>query len=65
MGYYECLNSGNSELQIPKISLSTARIDLHGGESVEEAERLVITKIKNSIYVENTSIFIIMVKEII
>ncbi|RIA92668.1 hypothetical protein C1645_764440 [Glomus cerebriforme] len=57
LGYYECLNT--SELLNPKISLSTARINLHEGESVDEAKRLVITKIKNSPYVENSSIFII------
>ena len=42
-----------------KISLSTARLNLHEGESVDESRRLVITKIKNSPYVENVSIFVI------
>jgi TPR repeat protein len=57
LGYYECLNT--SELLNPKISLSTARINLHEGESVDEAKRLVITKIKNAPYVDNVSLFII------
>ncbi|CAI2171614.1 8332_t:CDS:2 [Funneliformis geosporum] len=52
-------NFGNPELNIQKFSLSTARIDLHGGKSEEEAKRLVITKIKNSPCVENASIFFI------
>ncbi|CAB4386734.1 unnamed protein product [Rhizophagus irregularis] len=56
LGYYECLNT--SELLNPKISLFTARIDLHG-ENVDEAKNLIITKIKNTPYVENASIFVI------
>ncbi|PKY61219.1 hypothetical protein RhiirA4_521530 [Rhizophagus irregularis] len=58
LGYYECLNT--SELLNPKkIILSTARIDLHGGESVDEAKNIVITKIQNVPYIENASLFII------
>ncbi|PKC56998.1 hypothetical protein RhiirA1_541834 [Rhizophagus irregularis] len=57
LGYYECLNT--SELLNPKISLSTARIDFHEGESVDEAKNIVITKIKNVPYIENASLFII------
>ncbi|CAB4462693.1 unnamed protein product [Rhizophagus irregularis] len=57
LGYYECLNT--SELLKPKISLSTARIDFHEGESVDEAKNIVITKIQNVPYVENASLFII------
>ncbi|CAB4462683.1 unnamed protein product [Rhizophagus irregularis] len=57
LGYYECRNT--TSLLNPKISLSTARINLHEGESVDEARRLVITKIKNSPYLNNVSIFII------
>uniref|UniRef100_U9TEH0 HCP-like protein n=1 Tax=Rhizophagus irregularis (strain DAOM 181602 / DAOM 197198 / MUCL 43194) TaxID=747089 RepID=U9TEH0_RHIID len=57
--YYECLNT--SELLNPKITLSTARIDFHEGESVDEAKNIVITKIKNVPYIENASLFIITV----
>ncbi|EXX64912.1 Sel1 repeat family protein [Rhizophagus irregularis DAOM 181602=DAOM 197198] len=57
LGYYECLNT--SELLKLKISLSTARIDFHEGESVDEAKNIVITKIQNVPYVENASLFII------
>ncbi|PKY50891.1 hypothetical protein RhiirA4_467620 [Rhizophagus irregularis] len=57
LGYYECLNT--SELLNPKITLSTARIDFHEGESVDEAKNIVITKIKNVPYIENASLFII------
>ncbi|RIA98918.1 hypothetical protein C1645_800922 [Glomus cerebriforme] len=61
LGYYECLIPGNTELSIPKIFLSTARIDLHEEktENPEKAKRLVLTKIKESPFVENVSLFII------
>jgi TPR repeat protein len=50
LGYYECLIPNNKELSIPKIYLSTARIDLHEekSENPEKAKRLVLTKIKES-----------------
>uniref|UniRef100_U9U415 HCP-like protein n=1 Tax=Rhizophagus irregularis (strain DAOM 181602 / DAOM 197198 / MUCL 43194) TaxID=747089 RepID=U9U415_RHIID len=50
LGYYECLIPSNKELSIPKIILSTARIDLHEekSENPEKAKRLVLTKIKES-----------------
>ncbi|CAG8579445.1 uncharacterized protein OCT59_015556 [Rhizophagus irregularis] len=57
LGYYECLNT--SELLNKKITLSTARIDLHEGESVVEGKNIVITKIQNVPYIENASLFII------
>ncbi|GBC10262.1 hypothetical protein RclHR1_09490003 [Rhizophagus clarus] len=57
LGYYQCINT--SELLNSKISLSTARINLHEGESVDEAKRIVITNIQNSPYIENVSLFII------
>ncbi|GBC06373.1 hypothetical protein RclHR1_00680017 [Rhizophagus clarus] len=45
-----------------KISLSTVRINLREGESVDEAKRIVITNIQNSPYIENVSLFIILDK---
>ncbi|GBC00595.1 hypothetical protein RclHR1_03900012 [Rhizophagus clarus] len=50
LGYYECIIPDNPELSIPKIYLSTARIDLHEekSENSEKAKRLVLTKIKES-----------------
>ncbi|GBB89123.1 hypothetical protein RclHR1_01580024 [Rhizophagus clarus] len=50
LGYYECIIPNNKELYIPKILLSTARIDLHEEKSgnPEKAKRLVLTKIKES-----------------
>ncbi|UZO18616.1 uncharacterized protein OCT59_009928 [Rhizophagus irregularis] len=52
LGYYECIIPNNKELSIPKIYLSTARIDLHEekSENSEKAKRLVLTKIKESPY---------------
>ncbi|CAG8717464.1 1289_t:CDS:2, partial [Funneliformis mosseae] len=61
LGYYECLIPSNSELSIPKISLTTARIDLHETKTQEpeKAKYLVLTKIKESPYINNSSLFII------
>src|SRR5581483_5014548 len=63
LGYYECLLIGNSELSIPTISFSTARIDLHNiitrKTEVKEGKHLVLTKIKESPYIKNTSLFVI------
>ncbi|GBB97772.1 hypothetical protein RclHR1_30610002 [Rhizophagus clarus] len=62
LGYYECLID-NSKLSIPTISISTARIDLHVVKSrkteVEEGKHLVLTKIKESPSIKNTSILVI------
>ncbi|CAB4462739.1 hypothetical protein RhiirA1_472346 [Rhizophagus irregularis] len=55
LGYYECL-IGNSESLIP---FSTARIDLHGTMILNEGKHLVLTKIKESPYLNNTSILFI------
>ncbi|PKC06204.1 hypothetical protein RhiirA5_400512 [Rhizophagus irregularis] len=62
LGYYECLID-NSKLSIPTISISTARIDLHKvithKTALKEGKHCVITKIKESQYIINTSIFVI------
>ncbi|CAB4426951.1 unnamed protein product [Rhizophagus irregularis] len=55
LGYYECL-IGNSESLIP---FSIARIDLHGTMILNEGKHLVLTKIKESPYLDNTSILFI------
>ncbi|CAI2166374.1 10143_t:CDS:1 [Funneliformis geosporum] len=63
LGYYECLNSGNSKLNIPTMSISTARIDLHEVISrkqvMKEGRHLILAKIKESPQIKNVSLFII------
>ncbi|CAB4462800.1 unnamed protein product [Rhizophagus irregularis] len=65
LGYYECLidNSKLSNLSIPTISISTARIDLHKvinrKTDLKEGKHWVSTKIKESPCIKNTSLFVI------
>ncbi|CAG8500762.1 16448_t:CDS:1 [Funneliformis caledonium] len=58
LGYYECYSAGHPKLSIPKLSLSTARIDLHNSK-ILEAKHLVLMKIKQSPQIGNASIFFI------
>jgi hypothetical protein len=59
LGYYECLID-NSELSVPVTSFSTARIYLKGILTVrEERKHMILTKIKESPYIKNTSLFVI------